>query len=195
MSKKKKIFNSPIILTDSVSAKELAQRISSLQNSNVSDSLTQQPTGSISKANIHPPNYVDDKGKEINQLETQADYYRELYQEEKISSVYSEINSKTNLVEARLTGEIERIKTFIESKFSSYTKWGIGIIIAIIGIPIGVFYFLLSNQTEKIETTFDLKMEKRISPIENKIKEYDKSDSLKIHLQKNMPNKQINRTP
>jgi hypothetical protein len=160
-------------------AKELAQKIKSLQKSTHLKFNQQEPTGSLPKSQTKSSFYVEDTGNDISKTETQSNY-KKLYEEERINSVVSEFNNKTNQVEAKLTIEVEKLRTFVENKFSSFIKWGIGIVIAIIGMPIGVFYFLLNNHTDKIESNFDYKMEKRIQPIENKIKILETTDSLKI---------------
>jgi hypothetical protein len=196
MSRKKKHKLKPQPQSPNVeptTAKELSQKLK-LQSENYSQYFQNEPTGSLPNQYKRNPNYVDDRSKDLYLGSTQANY-KELYEEEKINSVYSQIDTKTNLVEAKLSGEIEKMRTFIESKFSSFTKWGIGIILAVIGIPIGGFYFLLNNQTEKIESKMDLKLEKRISPIENRLENIEKNDSLSKSLNKNMPNKPIKRTP
>jgi hypothetical protein len=165
-----------IPITNDATAAEIVHKIKSYQVSNTTNSTNQQPTGSLSRT-FTTPSYVEDNSNDSPQNETGANY-KALYEDEKFNGVYSEINNRTGIVEGKLSIEVEKIKTLIESKFSSFTKWSIGIILIIISIPVGIFYFLLNNQTEKIESSVDLKIEKRMTPIENKISEIVKKDTL-----------------
>lgn len=166
-----------------ISAAEAAKKIKALPRSkNIKQNLPVKTSGESLFFHSPSAQTAENFLSQGTKSPTQIDPYFEKYQDEKFNSVYSEINSKTSQVEAKMAKEVSELHKVVEEKFSSYFKWGIGLLIL---MPLGLitlFYNILTRELNNLSEKVDKNIEEHLSQVlssNTKTAAVAKTDTLK----------------
>lgn len=164
-----------------LSAAEAVKKVKNLPRSkNIKQNTTIKTSGEAIFLHPTSPQGAESFLSQSTKSPTQINPYFEKYQDEKFNSVYSEINNKTSQVEAKMAKEVSELHKVVEEKFSSYLKWGIGLLVL---MPLGLitlFYNILTRELNTFSEKVDKNINEQLSQVlSSNTKTVIKTDTLK----------------
>lgn len=98
--------------------------------------------------------------------------YRDRLYDEKLNSVYSKIEQSSSSIKENIAIDIYKIKDECIEKIDKDRKWGIGLIIAILGLCWGMITYFNNNTENSLKKEIDLSRRVIIDSIINNSKHY-----------------------